>query len=363
MPEDNMATTIPGNLAGLYTDSRSYEPVLVWNYAVKGLLRRGESSVLYGPSNCGKSALVCHIGQCIVSGRQLFGARVKRGVVVHVGAEAPDSILDRMRAYPSDNGSAAPYIVRRSGVDLSKCDDVKLFIEELKQIRQHTGENIVLVVFDTLARSIGNSDENCAQSMTAIVNAADWIARTVKAHVMLVHHTGKDVERGGRGSSALRGAVDTELALTPNKTGSITLSQEKQRTMPKGESVFFRTETHILGQDEDGENRTTVQAVELSEAPVQQDPKKGGGNVVLLDAVTIALHIRSLTGWGPEDSFRPRDIAESLPGEIWGQNAPASRCKAVSRALEKLAERNPPVVEKVGDGWRIAARQMPLTGS
>ena len=41
-------------------------PSLEWNYAIKGWLLRRETSLLYGPSNVGKSALVCRLGCCIV---------------------------------------------------------------------------------------------------------------------------------------------------------------------------------------------------------------------------------------------------------------------------------------------------------
>lgn len=353
MPENGNSMTIPDNLDGLYRDSRGHEPMLVWNYGVKGLLRRGETSVLYGPPNCGKSALVCYIGHRIVSGLPCFGAPVQKGIVVHVGAEAPDSILDRLQAYPSDDEAAAPYIVRMGAVDLSDPVEVENFIHHLKQIHREVGERIVLVVFDTLARSIGASDENCAQAMTAIANSADSIARTVKAHVMLVHHTGKEVERGGRGSSALRGAVDTELALLPHKSGAVVLSQEKQRTMPKSRPVHFRTEPHVLGKDEDGEHRTTVKAVEVTDPLPPDDRNKAGGSTGLDHALLTALHIRRMTGPLAIETFRPRDVLETLPPEFFGAITEASRIKNVSRALERLAERKPPVVEKADDGWRL----------
>lgn len=353
MPEIGNSTTIFDNLDGIYRDSRSHEPVLEWNYCVKGLLRRGETSVLYGPPNCGKSALVCYIGHRITTGLPCFGAPVQKGIVVHVGAEAPDSILDRMKAYPSDDETAAPYIVRMDAVDLSEPVDVESFIQDLKQIHRLVGERIVLVVFDTLARSIGTSDENCAQAMTAIADATDSIAHAVKAHVMLVHHTGKDVERGGRGSSALRGAVDTELALLPHKSGAIVLSQEKQRTMPKSKSVHFRTEPHILGQDEDGEHRTTVKAVEVTDPLPTEYRNNAGGSTGLDHALLTALHIRRMTSPLAIGTFRPRDILETLPPELFGEIAEASRVKNVSRALERLAQREPPIVHKADDGWRL----------
>jgi RecA-family ATPase len=69
------------NRDDLYRDARHHRPRLVWNYAAKSWLRRAETSVLFGPSNCGKSALVCHLGHCIVTGSNFFlsgGSRAAR---------------------------------------------------------------------------------------------------------------------------------------------------------------------------------------------------------------------------------------------------------------------------------------------
>ena len=342
---------IPNELARMFRDARTHQPSLAWNYAVKGFLRRGETSVLYGPSNCGTSALVCYLGSRIVSGQKCFGGRVKKGIVVHVGAEAPESVLDRIQACHLQE-DAAPCIVAMAPVDLSQPDEVLTFIQDLKQIQEVNGEEIILVVFDTLARSIGQTDENCASAMTSVVNAAERVARESWSHVMLVHHTGKDTDRGSRGSSALRGAVDTEIALIPLKSGAVAVSTEKQRTMPKSSLVHFKTEIHVLGQDEDGEDRTTVKAIEIV-APPNLDDVKHTGDALCDPAVLTALYIRRLTGAQAAQPFRPRDILRTLPPELFGQITEESRIRKISRTLEGLSRRRPAIVEKVADGWRL----------
>jgi hypothetical protein len=353
MSVNDEVSSIPKPLAGMFRDARKHRPRLSWNYAIKGLLRRGETSVLYGPSNCGKSALVCYLGSRIVSGQTCFGGRVKKGIVVHVGAEAPESILDRIQACDLQEDSA-PYIVAMAPVDLSQPEEVLTFIQSLEQIQEANGQEIILIVFDTLARSIGQTDENCASAMTSVVNAAERIARQSRSHVMLVHHTGKDADRGSRGSSALRGAVDTEIALSPLKSGTVAVSTEKQRTMPKSALVHFKTEIHVLGQDEDGENRTTVKAVESVDAPMLDEVKHTGGDAGCDQAVLTALHFRRLTGTQAAKPFRPRDIFETLPPELFGGIAEESRIRKISRSLEGLSKRQPAIVEKdASGGWRL----------
>jgi hypothetical protein len=73
----------------------------------------------------------------------------------------------------------------------------------------------VLVVVDTLARCMLGVDENSARDVGLVVDGLDLIRRSADgATVLAVHHSGKDGSQGARGSSALRGAVDTELELT-----------------------------------------------------------------------------------------------------------------------------------------------------
>ncbi|WP_116081781.1 AAA family ATPase [Tropicimonas sp. IMCC34011] len=354
MEENEGPPRVPAELSSSYRDARDHAPELTWNYAAKGFLRRGETSVLYGPSNCGKSAIVCHLGHCIITGSAFFGARVTQGLVLHVGAEAPNSILDRLQAYDLRQEEQNSYIVRMNAVDLSNPGEVAAFVADAKRIYRHTGQKIVLVVFDTLARSIGTFDENCASSMTGVADAGGRIADALKAHVMFVHHTGKDTDRGGRGSSALRGAVDTELALKPLEGGAVLLSQEKQRTMPKGEAVRFKTKAHVLGQDEDGEDRTTVTATELEGgAPVPEGRRASKDSIAIEMAVRTSLHIRRMTGEHAVDEFQTRDLLKTLPPELFGRIADDSRMKSVRRCLLSLARERSPVVRDSGNGWKL----------
>ncbi|MCB1357224.1 MAG: AAA family ATPase [Maritimibacter sp.] len=348
-----------------FIDAREHVPVLTWNYATKGWLRRSETSVLYGPSNSGKSALVCHLGHCIVREKPFFGARTKRGIVVHVGAEAPASILDRMQAYDIHDPDAAPYLVKTLAVDLSDQDAVEDFILELRAVIKDVGLPIALVSIDTLARSMGDSDENSSTAMTAIAQAAERIARAVNAHVMLVHHTGKDVERGGRGSSALRSAVDTEISLAPLKNGGVAVAQDKQRSMPKLAAFRFRTEAFVLGQDEDGEDRTTVRAVEVPMDPDEDQSllSDRGHELDRKTAIITALHVRGLIPELRAKPFATRELIETLPEQVFERVADENRNRVVNGILSKMAQIESPMVTGGRGQWRLVVAKDANPGS
>jgi hypothetical protein len=103
------------------------------------------------------------------------------------------------------------------------------------------------------------------------------VANELDCAVLVVHHSGKDVSKGMRGSSAILGAVDYSL-LVEETNGASTLSVQKMRDARKGQSIRFKLVEVVIGVDEDGEDVTscvvrpveagaTLSAVEDDEEP------------------------------------------------------------------------------------------------
>ena len=80
------------------------------------------------------------------------------------------------------------------------------------------------------------------------------LAEAFGAHVIIVHHTGKDRTKNARGSSALNAAVSTEIKVTNASGKSVVIEVTKQRDLPVGRALSFKIKTVDLGTDEDGEN-------------------------------------------------------------------------------------------------------------
>jgi hypothetical protein len=94
-------------------------------------------------------------------------------------------------------------------------------------------------MFDTLALCMAGGDENSSQDMGRAIQSLKLIQRETGAHVQVVHHTGKD---GGaeRGSSALRGAADTMMAVRSTGGGRFTLECDKQKDGERFETSEWR---------------------------------------------------------------------------------------------------------------------------
>jgi DNA-binding PadR family transcriptional regulator len=80
-------------------------------------------------------------------------------------------------------------------------------------------------------------DENSAKDMGLFIAACDRIRHATGATMMVVHHTGKNGDY--RGSSALKGAVDTMIELK-NDDGLITVSCAKSKDTPHFPTRYLR---------------------------------------------------------------------------------------------------------------------------
>lgn len=219
---------------------------------IKKFLDCSALSVVYGESNSGKTFLALDIAYAVATGTPWQGRKTTQAAVVYVAAEAGEGINARLEALARHHkpASAPPLFVAPCAVDLfDPAADLKPLIELIRGLGQPVG----LVVVDTLARAIAGGDENTAKDMSIMVRHFDHIRETTGAHVMVVHHSGKDASRGARGSSALRAATDTEIEVMAVAGGSRTLTVKKQREHEGGQQIGFDLVVVDIGADQDGD--------------------------------------------------------------------------------------------------------------
>lgn len=84
-------------------------------------------------------------------------------------------------------------------------------------IKNNSQLPIRLIELDTLARCFGGNDENAAKDMGAFIQGCDILNAKTEATILLVHHSGKDQDKGAKGSSTLRAALDAEFNVRREK--------------------------------------------------------------------------------------------------------------------------------------------------
>jgi len=80
------------------TVAANIEPNLDSRYLVKGWLDRGAMSVVYGPSNVGKTFFALDVAIHVAAGQQWHGSRVNGGPVLYIVGEGGWGFLNRVVA-------------------------------------------------------------------------------------------------------------------------------------------------------------------------------------------------------------------------------------------------------------------------
>jgi hypothetical protein len=145
--------------------------------------------------------------------------------------------------------------------------DTDALIEKIRALREFE-----LIIIDTLSRAMSGGDESSPKDMSAFVKNCDTIKEETGAHVLIIHHSGKDQSKSARGHSALRAAVDTEIEIT-NKNSVISAEIVKQRDGATNEAFHFELKQIYLGQDEDGDKITSC-VLEVAEASVTKGDQR-----------------------------------------------------------------------------------------
>jgi hypothetical protein len=322
------------------------EPVLTSSYLVKGWLGRGQMSVVYGPSNVGKSFFCLDMALCVSASVEWQGSKVKGGPVLYLATEGGNAFQSRCVALRKQYGIFdAPLAVRPSPVDLLRPEaDLASLIELCKQIEADMGKPLAMIVIDTLSRAMAGGDENGPTDMTSFIANADALRDVTGAHIMIVHHSGKDTAKGARGHSSLRAATDTEIELEVD--GKMrTANATKQRDLEPQDPFVFTLKVHELGKDEDGDAVTTCtieQADPDDVADMQQKRPSGANQKIIVSAFKqlrgegVGFANPTGAGWPESGQFwciSENELRKFASGKMTSTNASSAYATAMKALL------------------------------
>jgi hypothetical protein len=228
---------------------------------VESLLTEGGASVVYGGSNTGKSFWALDLGACVATGRRFRGElEVDQGAVIYVCLEGTHGAKNRIAALKLAGllPGTAPLFLVFAPVNLLEPGHADRLAATVAEAAKQSAMPCKLVILDTLARGMAGGDENSGRDMSQAVQAVDRVRAATGAHVMLIHHCGKNELLGARGHSSLRAAMDTEIEVfRPEGETVSTVKITKQRDMPLGEPMPFTLESVTLGTDRRGKPITS----------------------------------------------------------------------------------------------------------
>jgi hypothetical protein len=218
-------------------------------YLVKGLLERRSYANLFGAPGEGKTFIGLDLAYSVAAALPWHDRKVRSGVVLYLAYEGFGGLTKRAQALRQKYGQKdVPLYVAEAAFNLREPTGRK----ELGQVLAGLPEKPVLIVVDTFARALMGGDENSAQDVGAFNAAIAALIESTGACVLIIHHSGKNKAAGARGSSALQGAIDTELEVDQRQVIS-----RKQRDVEAAEPIGFKLVPLIVGIDEDMDDITS----------------------------------------------------------------------------------------------------------
>lgn len=115
--------------------------------------------------------------------------------------------------------------------DTQAWEEVKADLAELKA-------KPALIVIDTMTRLLTGLDENSAKDASMITNFMEQLSRYYECFVLAIHHTGKDQNKGARGSSAFYANMDAVIS-TKLRQGGTELRVRKQKDADVSDEISY----------------------------------------------------------------------------------------------------------------------------
>ena len=228
---------------------------------IDGLIGEGDYlTMVFGPSTSGKTFLVVDLVFALLLGKQWFGRDVLKCGVLYIAREGEIGFYNRLKSYVTHflDGLADPLpfdVVtmpvnfgpdpNRKDIAASN-DSVQRTIATIEEMKREYEIDIGVVVYDNMRAVAPGLHENYADEVAAFFDKTRHIARETGASPIIIQNTGKDTDRGARGTQAQYDLADTVIE-TKEASDNRSWSVLKTRDAVSGQSYGFRLEQVPLG--------------------------------------------------------------------------------------------------------------------
>lgn len=190
-------------------------------WIVPGLFVESSVALLAGAPGLGKSFVLLDLCLSIAAGVPFIGRDVQQARTLYVAGEGVSGLRNRIAAWrQAHEGVSIPadgFTLASSGVNLSDDRSVARLVNLVRE------QEIGVVVLDTLSQLASIESENDASQVATVLRNVQLIREANPGTlVVLVHHVNKGAG-AVRGSSALRGNVDT-VVVAKGSSSSFKLS-------------------------------------------------------------------------------------------------------------------------------------------
>ena len=246
-------------------------------WLIKGWLPQRSMAMIHGPSGAGKTFLALDWALSVATGQDDWcGGRIREArPVLYLCGEGHAGLAMRLKAWMTARHvrDLGGLFVSRSACNLNQADGLGMVLDAARSMPDAPS----LVVVDTLHRFF-DGDENSARDARTMLDSCGQLIDELGCTVLLIHHTGvsDEAQHRARGSSAWKGALDSEVNVRYDSSGGRQVIQVKGKDYMPPEPVGFDIDQVMIpgAFDEDGEAISSAVFSHMEAPPEQEeDPK------------------------------------------------------------------------------------------
>lgn len=179
--------------------------------------------MIWAPPGALKSFVALDMACSLSTGSKVLGHfGAAKSKVAYISSEGGAGLKKRLAVWIGERGIVPADLkdlkISSHSYYLETEEEEDLLIDELKLA--FAGNTPDVIIIDTLARNFAG-DENSTKDMTRFTNKLADLIKHLRCIIILIHHCGKDVERGPRGNNSLVGAVDWHMQMSKPEAGDI----------------------------------------------------------------------------------------------------------------------------------------------
>ncbi len=213
------------------------------DWLVDGMIKQGSLVMLGGEPAGGKTYVAIEMMLAVATGKPMFDQYpTKQGEAIYIACEGRDSVLRRVTAWlylKNDGEDVDGAYISRQEMAILVPEAAEVSSEAMSEFINIQGIKPKVLFIDTMNYSLGSAKENDSNDMTEYFRrVSNNLIRRFGCTVVLVHHTSKDGS-DIRGSSAIRGALDSLFFVSRDKNGLFKVKNDKHKDREKLPDFFL----------------------------------------------------------------------------------------------------------------------------
>jgi hypothetical protein len=242
------------------------------SWLVYGLLPASGAGFLYGPTGSRKTFLAIDMGCRLALGMPVLGHDAEDPAgVIYIAAEDAEGVRVRVQAWKQHHGidERFPFVVvphAPNALDENDIEKTRRTVREIAQdMEAKTGIKARLIIVDTLSQCSAGANTNEAATATMQLRTFNQCAADIGGSCMVIHHPGKDRDRGMAGALVYLNNANFALSVDPDEIdaelSTITTVKIKNGRVGKQYAVRLSAEIEV-GQDTKGRPITSCVAIQ-----------------------------------------------------------------------------------------------------